>query len=111
MKGGRIEELTEQVRLLSLQVQGLQRVLRRSVEQSSLQGPLDDYEFVDFEVGDRVCLLNEIRKPASWDSRKPWIVSEARGATVTRVRGQQVFLLTDNGVSTWRKVKNLRTDD
>ena len=110
MRGDRIEELTEQVKSLSLQVRDLQRALGVSTERYEPPHSSDDIHDDHFAIGDRVRILNEIRKPAIWDNRKPWITSEARQATVTRVRGQQVFIVTDNGVSTWRKRKNLRAD-
>jgi hypothetical protein len=110
MKSDRIEELTEQVRSLSLQVRELQRALGIPAERNTPQDLPNDHEEDHFVIGGRVHILNDIRKPASWDNRKPWIASEARQATVTRIRGQQVFLLTNNGISTWRKRKNLRSD-
>jgi hypothetical protein len=110
MKDDRIEELTEQVKSLSLQVRRLQRALGIPAARDTSTDPPNDFKDDYFVVGDRVRILNEVRKPASWDNRTPWIAAEARQATVTRVRGQQVFLLTSNGVSTWRKKKNLQVD-
>ena len=60
------------------------------------------------EVGDRVWIKNKVQKPAHWRSQTPWIKSEYRTARVTKISTRQIFVLTDNGIDTWRAPSNLR---
>jgi hypothetical protein len=66
-------------------------------------------ESTEFEVGDRIRILNRIRKPKSWHSHRVWCEDEARLAIVTCVdnSSQKIHFITDNGVNTWRKGSNL----
>ena len=58
----------------------------------------------DFEVGDRVKILNRIaRKPG-----KGPIESADRVGTVTKVSKSRVSLVTDSGTNTWRLRSNLK---
>jgi hypothetical protein len=58
--------------------------------------------------GDRVLIKNKVKKPASWSSTKVWREDEYRSAIVTKATPTQIFILTDNGISTWRAPNNLR---
>jgi uncharacterized protein YfaQ (DUF2300 family) len=58
--------------------------------------------------GDRVRIKNKVKKPATWPGTKLWREDEYRSAIVTKVTPTQIFILTDNGVSTWRAPNNLR---
>jgi hypothetical protein len=60
------------------------------------------------EVGNRVWIKNKVRKPAHWPTQTPWIESEYRTARVTKISTRQIFVLTDNGVDTWRALNNLQ---
>jgi hypothetical protein len=56
--------------------------------------------------GDRVRITNRVRKPATWNNETAW--DKGRLATVTKVTPEQVNIITDNGISTWRAPTNLR---
>lgn len=59
-------------------------------------------------VGDRVYVINRVRKPATWTSKTAWVADKERHATVTHIKADQVHILTDNGVRTWRARNNLK---
>ena len=61
-----------------------------------------------FRRGDRVKILNKVRRPATWDTSNPWDQKAAQRATVTRLYREQVHFRTDNGVETWRARNNLQ---
>lgn len=58
--------------------------------------------------GDRVRITNRVRKPATWNNETAWDEDKGRLATVTRVTPEQVHIITDNGISTWRAPNNLK---
>ena len=59
--------------------------------------------------GDRVRIINAIKRPASWTKRWDSNTNEReRLATVTHTTPTQVWLITDNGTKTWRAHKNVR---
>lgn len=58
--------------------------------------------------GDRVRITNRVRKPATWNNKTAWDEDKGRLATVTKVTPEQVHIITDNGISTWRAPNNLR---
>jgi len=108
MEDDRIKELIDQIRILTLRIQDVERALDHTGPATSRA---EETDLPEFQVGDCVRILNSIKKPAFWDNRKEWQESEARRATVTKISGQKVFFTTDNGVRTWRKASNLRTVD
>jgi hypothetical protein len=56
--------------------------------------------------GDRVRITNRVRKPATWNNETAWDEDKGRLATVTKVTPEQVNIITDNGISTWRAPPN-----
>ena len=118
MEDSRIDDLIEEVRNLTIEVQTLKQELRSQQElrrRDSNPPPLRSTSGIEqraarsnFKVGDRVQILNQFKKPAVWDNSKRWSEAEAKTATVTKVREGQIFFLTDNGVSTWRAPNNLK---
>jgi hypothetical protein len=112
MEDSRIDDLIDQVRSLTIEVESLKQELRRresSSPPSSAQPRAEDTQARrELRVGDRVRILNRFSKPAVWDNRKRWVEAEAKTATVTKVRTRQVFFVTDNGVETWRAPNNLK---
>jgi hypothetical protein len=58
--------------------------------------------------GDRVWITNKVQKPADWPAHTKWKEDEFRSARVTKVTRRQIFILTDNGVETWRAPNNLK---
>ena len=62
-----------------------------------------------FEKGERVRIINAIKRPANWT--KSWnesVIEKERHATVTHTTTKQVWLITDNGTKTWRAHNNVR---
>jgi hypothetical protein len=106
MDGDRIDKLISQVHRLTIQVQGLERAIRRTEDLSASSTTHTD--FFAFATGDRVRILNSVKKPARWDNNKVWHEREAKYATVVRIQGGRVYIVTDNGISTWRSAHNLR---
>ena len=112
MEDSRIDDLIEQVRSLTIQVESLKQELRRrgssppplSTTLSAEIGTTDS----SFKVGDRVRILNRFNKTVAWNNNRRWSEAEAKTATVTQVRTEQIFFVTDNGVKTWRAPNNLR---
>jgi len=58
--------------------------------------------------GDRVNIVNKLKKPSTWSDRVEWDQEDAQKATVTHIYKEQVHFITDNGVTTWRAINNLR---
>jgi hypothetical protein len=112
MEDSRIDDLIEEVRNLTIEVQTLKQELRFRESNPPPLRPTSGVEEraarSNFKVGDRVQILNQFKKPAVWDNSKRWSEAEAKTATVTKVREGQIFFLTDNGVSTWRAPNNLK---
>jgi hypothetical protein len=105
MEDDRIDELIKQVRELTLQVQRLERVIDHTTNPVPLIAGID---FFVFAQGDRVRILNSVKKPVRWDNAKEWNKDKARYATVTRIQDGRIYIITDNGVPTWRSANNLR---
>ena len=100
MEEEQIEDLTRELNELKIR----QAVLIAAI--SRLQAAPNVVNGI--EVGDRVWIKNKVRKPAHWPSQTPWVESEYRTARVTKVSARQIFVLTDNGIDTWRAPNNLR---
>jgi hypothetical protein len=92
----------------SLRHPSTEQELRRRDSRSPSLSSQDIFVRPEFVVGDRVRVLNAIKKPATWSNARRWSEAEAKTATVTRVRATQAFFTTDNGVETWRAPNNLR---
>ena len=61
-----------------------------------------------FSTGDRVYIKNRVRKPANWPRETAWSEERERHAIVTKIIGDQVHFVTDNGTHTWRAQNNLK---
>ena len=117
MEDSRIDDLIRELRSLQLQVaQQLQAAAQHRVQEAD-EHRREDAQAVPhdlprhangFRIGDRVHILNKIKKPANWNNVRQWLEVEAKTAVVTLVRDEQVFFITDNGVKTWRAPNNLR---
>lgn len=57
--------------------------------------------------GDRVNIVNKLKKPSTWSAHVEWHQEDAQKATVTHFYKGQVHFVTDNGVKTWRAINNL----
>jgi hypothetical protein len=101
-----IEELTLELKQLNLRQAAIVSTIQRLTQeqQQEAAGARND----TFRRGDRVRVTNKVKKPATWSrERGIWREEEFRSAIVTRVTRDQIFILTDNGVSTWRAPNNL----
>lgn len=58
-------------------------------------------------TGDRVFIDNAVRRPRNWPSSRAWSPTRERTATVRRIVGDRVDIVTGNGHRTWRLRKNL----
>lgn len=111
MEDNRIDEIIAELRTLRIQVARLEseaaqrRDSRQHLSPRQEQIPVATH---GYSIGDRVRILNKIKKPATWDNRIEWSEARARLGTVTEVRAKQIFFTTDNGVETWRAPNNLR---
>lgn len=65
-------------------------------------------EPVNFRRGDRVYVINRVRKPASWNNNNVWREAEAKRGTVTYCERDRIYFTSDNGVRTWRLAHNLQ---
>ncbi len=72
--------------------------------------PINGVNAACFVQGDRVKIINRIRKPKNWPKDRVWDEQMARKATVTYVDtlAERVYYVTDNGVETWRNPTNLK---
>ena len=104
----RINDLTKQVRSLSIQVKILKKEingLRR--KNNATVPPQEQASSTCIQIGDRVTLLTTLKKPKNWDNTHLWLQSEARKGTVSRIHEEKIYFSTDNGVDRWRLAKNV----
>ena len=102
----RIDALTEQVRLLSIQIQDIQRDLqhRDNTAPPSTKAPKQSHTF---KIGDRVRIKNNILSPKQWNRTQEYVPSIAKQATVTKVTTSRIYFTTDYRIHTWRSPANL----
>jgi hypothetical protein len=111
----RIDRLTKQVEALTVQVTALQQELtknhrghRHSTEKTTTYTtPTVSQTTTILQPGDRIRILNTIKKPITWPPTIPWIPSAAKAATVTAVINNRIYFTTDNGVHTWGSRRNI----
>jgi hypothetical protein len=124
MQDSLLEELTRELRELRLETKLreaaiLSRIERIQQQQSQATvSPVEVYststtttnptQINGIQRGDRVLIINKVKKPASWPKQKVWKEDEFRSATVLKVSRDQISILTDNGISTWRAPNNLQ---
>ena len=97
--------LIEQIRQLRIQQD---RILDR-IEATAQQQRRTQQEATDYQVGNRVYVVNRIRRPVF--AKASWTATAERRATVTKVVGSKVHFKTDNGTVTWRSRENIRLLD
>jgi hypothetical protein len=116
MADNRIEALIKQVQALQVQVYYLteQQQLHQqdtvpvlAHPSNSDQAPIQPKTFP--YPGDRICILNTVKRPQNWDTNTKWDPSAAKLATITSIEYNRIYFTTDNGVTTaWRLLKNIR---
>ena len=107
-----IDNLTRELQSLNLRTRRVEADLRALRAQDA---PDSESEAkVTFKAGDKVTVINQIRRPRTWTgSWDPAAIIAERRATVTHTVQGQVWFVTENGTETWRAPGNLqlRTDD
>jgi hypothetical protein len=103
MEDHRIDDIIAELRVLRLQVTHLVTELNRREDRAATAlPPTTEYRAVTapppttesrmqrhgYTLGDRLRVLNKIKKPASWDNRVDWSEATARKATVTQFTGR-----------------------
>lgn len=90
-----LEELIALLRNIQIQEATVIAQIQRVNERQTRRHFQARSEGAFFEVGDRVTIINTVR------------AGQVRTGTVTRVSGERVYLVTDNGINTWRLKENL----
>ena len=107
-----VEELTRALSDLRLReavlVSTLARLLKATKSETQEVNERASLAIKRIGRGNRVWITNKVRKPADWAAHTKWKEDEFRSARVIRVTRRQIFILTDNGVETWRAPNNLR---
>ena len=62
-----------------------------------------------FRVGDRIYVVNRVRRPTIIPRGSDWTAGKERQGTVTGIdrRSNRIYYTSDNGTETWRLSKNL----
>ena len=112
-----IEQLTGELFALTLRTQRITEQLQRlrserndeTTNNERNETTNNEQRGGPYQSGDRVQIINKVRRPADWptDWNQATIEAERR-ATVTRTVKNQVWIRTDNGTETWRARNNLR---
>jgi len=101
----RVAALIEE--LAGLQIRSATIISELGAQHGGDQRPRRDKNV--FVVGDRVRIVNTIRRPGNWNGEWNAQAREAyHQATVTRVAENKIFLLTSNDLRTWREPRNIR---
>jgi hypothetical protein len=107
MNNESIEELIRQLQELRVQESKVIEKITAATRQQQIEPDVAErYQKTDtYSVGDKVVVNNRVtrplRAPADWT-----VFKECRG-TVTDVRNDKVFFVTENGTKTWRSKRNL----
>jgi len=112
MEERRINELIEELKNLRVReaivIAELEATNKKRVERDNKKKPATETN--ELTKGDRVYVSNRVRKPNNWSNSKEghvWTAEKERKAIVTRVTKDKIYIVTDNGVHTWRAPKNL----
>ena len=58
-----------------------------------------------YNIGTRIYISNRIRRPVF--ASNSWTAVRERQATITKIVGDRVYYVTDNGTKTWRLTQNV----
>jgi hypothetical protein len=111
MSEDRVERLIQQVQALQLEVTNIQQELKQhnrcqqASPTTSPSHPTVTHNLL--QPGDRVRILNQVKKTRSWDTTREFIHQQAKLATVTAVVNNRIYFTTDNGIHTWRSRRNI----
>jgi hypothetical protein len=118
-----IEQLTTQLRNVSLRLAQLEAAASRENNRSSAgtaaapsstttaaaPSSAETAAAPIIQKGDRLRITNKVNKPRNWPGE--WDQDKAQKATVTHFYRGQVHFITDNGVRTWQAVNNLAKEE
>jgi hypothetical protein len=134
MSGEELRSLTEEIRILRLQVEDIKQELRRrdnsppsrntpaSITVGHQQLPRRDFSpplsntvprdisplrTLPYRVGDKVIITNSITAPLANNAPPNWDPTLAKQATVTKVTSNRIYLRTRYGINTWRAPGNV----
>lgn len=103
-----VDQLTNELKALRVRAARIESAIAATRREANDR----DTTVSKFKAGDRVRIKNRVKKPAHWSDETPWDKEAAQLATVTHIEAQhriaQVHFVTDNGVTTWRAVRNLK---
>jgi hypothetical protein len=105
-----IDRIITQLSALTTEVKQLKKELRSRDKSPRISTPstnLQQQFIIDFIPGDRIRILNHIKRPKTWPASALWIPEEAKTATVTSIHQDKIYFTTDNGITTWRSYKNI----
>ena len=105
MRKGNVESLIKELEDLRIRESRIIALLKEETRKIEVTDEADIE--VLFNPGDRIYILNRVRKPLNWDDSRRWNEANAHKATVTRTEFGRVYFTTDNGVKTWRLPENL----
>ena len=101
-----IEALTIQLQAINLRLAQLEAAAGQ--EQKATEHSAGKAAVSDIKRGDRVHIVNKLKKPSNWSAHVEWHQKDAQRGTVTHFYKGQVHFVTDNGVKTWHAINNLR---
>jgi hypothetical protein len=117
-KDDAIEQLTAQLRDVTLRLAQLEAAAGRENNESSAETAAAPSSLLRTTVaspiiqkGDRVNIINTVNKPRNWNNNLKWDQQKAQKATITHFYRGQIHFITDNGVRTWRAVNNLTKEE
>ena len=62
----------------------------------------------DISVGDRIRIVNRVKRPANQPENGHWTEERERLGTVTKIVGDRIHFVTGNGTHTWRAPNNVK---
>jgi hypothetical protein len=106
MENKSVDELIQELKTLQLrEAEVLLLIEQANKRRDRVAGTTTNH---GFEQGDRIRITNQVTKPAHWGTDEPWHYREAQRATVTFTTTEQIYFVTDNGVTTWRVPRNIK---
>ena len=102
-----IDTLTRELNALTFRTRQIEEELQ-TLRSQDTSGSTNE-PIVVFTAGDKVTIINQVRKPRTWTGAwDPTAIIAERRATVTHTVGDQVWIVTGNGTETWRLSTNLQ---
>lgn len=103
MTQSEVDSLIQRLNELRIEEQGVLDQLVSARQRERATNTTNPSTRRPFRVGDRVTITNGIAKVSDRRANQ-----DDRDSVVTKVEGEKIHLLTNNGFPTWRKSKNVR---